>query len=86
MTMAIVSDKGQITLPAKVRKSLGIRAKSKVELHVRAGEIVIRPTRTIRDVGGIFRDAARGKPTDWDQQLRAAAEGVAQEYLSEKHD
>lgn len=85
MTIARVSNKGQITLPAKVRKSLGIRPNSRVELDIRANEIVVRPARTVRDVAGLFRDAARGKTTDWSEQRRIAMEAVAEEYVSEDH-
>ena len=86
MATALVSNKGQVTLPAKARRSLGIKPRSRVELEVRENEIVIRPARTVRDVAGIFKDAARGKTADWDEQRRIAMEGVVHEYLSEDHD
>lgn len=38
-----VSSRGQITLPAKVRKRLGIHAGGVVIVEERAGEIVLRP-------------------------------------------
>ena len=85
MTLAQVSNKGQVTLPAKARKSLGIMPRSRVELEVRGNEIVIRPARTILDVSRILKDAARGKTADWDEQRRIAMEGVVQEYLNEDH-
>ena len=39
----IVSSRGQITLPAKVRKRLGIKPGSVVLVEERAGELVLRP-------------------------------------------
>ena len=39
----IVSNRGQITLPAKVRKRLGIKPGSVVLVEERAGELVLRP-------------------------------------------
>ena len=39
----IVSSRGQITLPAKVRKRLGIKPGSVVLMEERAGELVLRP-------------------------------------------
>ena len=86
MTMVLVSNKGQITLPAKARKRLGIGLRSRVEMEERDNEIVIRPARSIRDVAGIFKDAARGISDDMDEARRVAMEAVVQEYLSEEHD
>ena len=39
----IVSSRGQITLPAKVRKRLGIKPGSVLLVEEREGEIVLRP-------------------------------------------
>lgn len=40
---AIVSNRGQITLPAAVRKRLAIRPGDVVTVEERAGEIVLKP-------------------------------------------
>lgn len=58
MTLVTISDKGQTTLPAPMRKRLGIKSRSKVEVVTRDSEIVIRPAKTIRDVAGIFAEHA----------------------------
>jgi AbrB family looped-hinge helix DNA binding protein len=52
MSLATVSSKGQITLPAKVRLQLGIRSKDKVQFFVRENEIVIKPLRSFRQLRG----------------------------------
>ena len=52
MSLASVSSKGQVTLPAKIRKDLGIRSKDKVQFLIRDNEIIIRPLRSIRDLRG----------------------------------
>ena len=52
MSLATVSSKGQITLPAKVRMKLGIRSKDKVQLLVRENEIAIKPLRSFRELRG----------------------------------
>ncbi len=49
-----VSERGQMVLPAAIRKSYGIKAHSKVEVLDKGGEIVIIPI----PKGGI--EAARG--------------------------
>lgn len=39
----IVSNRGQITLPAEIRKQLGIRPGSAVIIEARAGEVALKP-------------------------------------------
>ena len=85
MAIALVSEKGQITLPAEARRRIGIKPRSRVEVEVKGQEIVVRPLQSISDVAGIFRDAAKGKSTDWktirSETERLVAEEVANEGL-----
>lgn len=80
-----VSDKGQITLPADVRKKLGVRAKSRVELDIRDGEVVLRPVKSLRELSGILHEYAKGVTADWEtvrtETERIVAEEVAREGL-----
>ena len=43
----IVSNRGQITLPAKIRKRLGIRAGGLILLEERGEEVVLRPAAVV---------------------------------------
>lgn len=43
----VVSNRGQVTLPADVRKRLGIKPGSVVIVEERGGEIVLRPAAVI---------------------------------------
>ena len=45
---AIVSSRGQITLPARLRKRLGIQGGDPVVLEEKAGEIVLKPALLVR--------------------------------------
>jgi len=85
MITAQVSDKGQITIPASVRKKLGLKPKSRVEIEIRDNVAVIRPMKSISELYGIFHEAAKGKTTDWDEiideTMRIVAEEVAREGL-----
>lgn len=40
---AIVSSKGQVTLPAAMRNKLGITPGSRIQFEVRGNELVIKP-------------------------------------------
>lgn len=60
MTAATVTSKGQITIPAEVRQSLGVGAGDRVEfVEVAAGRFeVVAVTRSVTELKGLF-----GKPT-----------------------
>jgi AbrB family looped-hinge helix DNA binding protein len=83
MAIARISEKGQLTLPAKARRQLGIKPKSRVEIEVRNEEIVIRPARSIRDVIGIFRGCANGKSDDWETIRTMTERKIAEEVANE---
>ena len=83
MATVRISDKGQVTLPAAARRKLGIAPKSHVDIEVRENEIVIRPIKSVGELGGVFRERAKGKTTDWktirDRTEQVVAEEVARE-------
>jgi len=83
MATARVSSRGQITLPAELRRELGIALSSAVEVDGRDGVIVIRPLRSISEVRGAFRHCVADGPMDWsavrERTGRAVAEQVAHE-------
>ena len=43
----IISERGQITLPSKLRKKLGLESGSVVTIEERKGELIIRPASVI---------------------------------------
>ncbi len=43
MILATISSKGQLTLPAKARRELGLRQHGRVSVEVRKGEMIIKP-------------------------------------------
>jgi AbrB family looped-hinge helix DNA binding protein len=83
MTIASVSERGQISIPSAIRKKLGIRLKSKVSMEVGDHEITLRPIKSISDVEGIFHKVAKGKKASWDKAREAAAQVVAREVDGE---
>lgn len=57
MVTAIVTTKGQVTIPAAVRQRLGIDAGDRIEfVEIADGEFVIKPvTRDIRALKGLWK-------------------------------
>ena len=43
MDKSVVTSKGQVVIPSKLRRKFGVRKGTQVYLYERAGEIVIRP-------------------------------------------
>ena len=84
MPTATVSSKGQITLPSAVRRKLGIEPCSTVEIIECDDGILVRPTRSISDLHGVFREhVCRRKPLGWRQERQRMEEAVAQEVADE---
>ena len=52
---AVVSSKGQVTLPAAMRAQLGIEPGSRIQFEVRGHELVIKPEPPISAYYGILK-------------------------------
>ena len=52
---AIVSSKGQVTLPIAMRTQLGIRAGSHIQFEVRGQELIIKPELPISAYYGMLK-------------------------------
>lgn len=83
MKTALVSERGQVTLPAAVRRRMGIKPGSRMEIVIGEKEIVFRPLRTIADVAGAFHKYTIGKTTDWETIRETAMEAMAAEVALE---
>jgi AbrB family looped-hinge helix DNA binding protein len=84
MITAQVSDKGQITIPAAVRRKLGLKAKSRVQIEAREDGILIKPVKSVSELYGVFHEYAKGKTTDWDEIREETYRIMAEEY-GKKH-
>jgi AbrB family looped-hinge helix DNA binding protein len=83
MIAGLVSERGQLTIPAEARRKLGIRPRSRVEIFVRDDDIIVRPLKTVRELRGIFRRYAEGKSSDWDTVREDTMQRVAREVARE---
>ena len=83
MKIAHLSEKGQITIPADVRKRLGLRPGDRIEVMVSGGSIILRPIPPISAVAGIFRDRARGRGADWEKAREETQRAIARKVAEE---
>ena len=72
MSVVTVSEKGQITIPASLRKNIGIKFNSKVKISDESGRLIIEPLMSIKDLNGVLGKYAEGKSSDW-QTIRETA-------------
>ncbi len=82
--VSVITRKGQVTLPAEIRRALGLREGDKVvfELEDATGRITVRPVRSVAD-----RTYGAVAPRQWPEDLAAlrerAIEEIAEEVLAE---
>ncbi len=86
MTTAQISDKGQITIPADIRRKLGLKAKSRVQIEVQDNVAVLRPVKSILELSGVLHEQAKGKTTDWDTIREQTAQAVAEHVVRKDSD
>ncbi len=78
-----VSNRGRVTLPAAVRRQLGIVFHSQVELVLREGEIIIRPLKRASVLAGVLsRCARKGSTEDWDTIRQQTETAIGQEVVA----
>ena len=78
-----LSEKGQITLPAALRRKLHLRPHTQLDVTESDGGLVLKPVRSISDLAGIFADAAKGRSNDWDEIRAYTERAVAEEAMRE---
>jgi AbrB family looped-hinge helix DNA binding protein len=76
-----VNTRGQITIPAAVRRELGIVPGSQVEVEVRDGEIVLRRVKTVMEVAGSLSQYAKNAGGMSWHEMREVAERAAAAHV-----
>lgn len=80
MRLAKVSSRGQSTLPADVRRKLGIEPHSHVDVVVSEGAIIIRPVKSIEQLEGILHEHLKGRERlSSDEERRRMEQAVARQ-------
>ena len=84
MSTATLTSKGQITIPADVRRSLNVRTGDRVEfVQIEPGRFeILAATRSVRELKGMFGKAARSVSID--EMNRTIAERGAAAGLRSK--
>ena len=79
---ASVTERGQVTIPAEVRKVLGLKKRDKVVFMVEDGTVRLRKSRfsTVAEVMGSV--PALRKPKSWKQMQEIVQDEIAEEYAA----
>ena len=80
MPIVKITRKGQITIPAQIRKKLGTDI---VEITIREGEVVIRPVKKLG--GALQKYAIKGKSIEEviEMEKEAMADAFREKHLSD---
>jgi antitoxin PrlF len=80
MSNAIITEKGQLTIPKAVREKVGLKAKDRINILVRDGVIVLLPVKDILDLQGIIK--VKG-PQDIDHVRQTTMKEKTKEWAHE---
>lgn len=80
ITMTTITKKGQVTIPAGIRHSLGLAPGDKVAFVLESGEVKVRPVKSAlaASFGAV---KPRRRPEDFDELERLAEEAMAEDAL-----
>jgi antitoxin PrlF len=79
MPIAVISSKGQMTIPREVRKVLDLKPSEKVIIVVEGDQAIIKPLRgTLLDLGGSITIPKKEKPIDFSKIREEVKRRVAQ--------
>ena len=77
-----VTQRGQVTIPAEVRKLLGVKPRDKVTFTIEDGEVHLAPASySLESVYGSVKPSR--KPEDFEQVSRVAKEAKAEKTARE---
>ena len=78
MPVAVLTSKGQMTIPKEVRKALKLKPSEKVIITVEGNQAVIKPLRgNILDIGGSIKVSGKEKPVDFHRVREEVKKRVA---------
>jgi len=84
MTLVMISEKGQITIPSKLRRKYNLRHGGYVDVDEKDNAIRILPIKSIEEVAGILEEAAEGKTTDFDEIRKQTMAKMVKEFVEDE--
>ena len=77
-----ITQRGQVTLPAEVRRLLGVKPRDRVEFIIDDGQVTVKPARFTAQTA--FRSIKPlSPPIDIEEQIRIAKDERAERFVRE---
>lgn len=82
MPVAVLTSKGQVTIPKEVRKALSLKPSEKVIIVVEGNHAVVKPLRgNILDLGGSIKISDKEKPMDFHKVREEVKKRIAKKAV-----
>ena len=83
MPIAVLTSKGQMTIPKEVRKALNLHPLEKVIIVVEGNRAIIQPLKgNLLDIGGSVKMTGREKPIDFKKVREEVKKRVAKKVAT----
>ena len=83
MPIAVLTSKGQMTIPKEVRKALNLRPSEKVIIVVEGNRAILQPLRgNLLDIGGSVKITEREKPIEFKKVREEVKRRVAKKIAT----
>ena len=83
MPIAILTSKGQMTVPKEVRKALNLKPSEKVMIVVEGNQAVIKPLKgNLLDIGGSIKISDKGKPVNFPKVREEVKKRIAKKAVT----
>jgi AbrB family looped-hinge helix DNA binding protein len=80
---SVVTRKGQVTVPAEIRKSMGLKRGDKIAWVEENGHVTVRQARSVAErTAGIARPYLQGRRYSIEEEKEAFAQAVAEEVVA----
>lgn len=80
VNIVTITSQGQVTIPSKLRRSLGLKKRGKAMVSSEEGKIIIEPVKDLLDLKGSLK--TNKKPLSSRQLDEVIAAAVVEEYKS----
>ncbi len=85
MPVAVLTSKGQMTIPKEIRKALSLKPSERVIIAIEGDHAVIKPLRgNILDIGASIKIPAKEKPIDFNRVREEVGKGIAKKAAGGK--
>ena len=85
MPVAVLTSKGQMTIPKEVRKALNLKPLERVIIVVEGNHAVVKPLRgNILDIGGSIKLSGKEKPIDFHKVREEVKKKIAKKAATDR--